>query len=39
MINILIGQANLIKKKTDFDDKLSSLKKKITKNKTKHLLI
>ena len=31
-------QANLIKK-TDFDAKLSILNKKITSNKTKHLLV
>ena len=33
-----IAQANLITK-TDFDAKLSSLNKKITQNKTKHLLV
>ena len=33
-----MAQANLITK-TDFDTKLSSLNKKITKNKTKHLLV
>ena len=31
-------QHNLITK-TDFDDKLSSLNRKITQNKTKHLLV
>ena len=29
----------MIKKKTDFDAKLSSLNKKINQNKTKHLLV
>ena len=33
-----IAQANLITK-TDFDAKLSSLNRKITKNKSKHLLV
>ena len=33
-----IAQANLITK-TDFDDKLSNLNRKITKNKTDHLLV
>ena len=33
-----IARANLITK-TDFDTKLSSLNRKITQNKTKHLLV
>ena len=33
-----IAQANLITK-TDFDAKLSNLNRKITSNKTKHLLV
>ena len=36
--NARLAQANLIIK-TDFDSKLSSLNRKITANKTKHLLI
>ena len=36
--NASIAQANLITK-TDFDAKLSSLNRKITQNKTKHLLV
>ena len=36
--NARVAQANLVTK-TDFDAKLSSLNKKITSNKTKHLLI
>ena len=38
IFNARIAQANLITK-TDFDAKLSSLNKKITQNKTKHLLV
>ena len=38
MFNARIAQANLITK-TDFDAKLSSLNRKITKNKTDHLLV
>ena len=38
IFNARLAQANLITK-TDFDAKLSSLKRKITQNKTKHLLI
>ena len=38
VFNARIAQANLMKK-TDFDAKLSSLNRKITKNKTKHLLV
>ena len=38
VFNARIAQVNLITK-TDFDAKLSSLNKKITKNKTKHLLV
>ena len=38
VFNARIAQANLITK-TDFDAKLSSLNKKITKNKSKHLLV
>ena len=37
VFNARLAQANLIIK-TDFDAKLSSLNKKITSNKTKHLL-
>ena len=33
-----LGQANLVKM-TDFDNKLSSLNKKINSNKTKHLIV
>ena len=33
-----LAQANLVAK-TDFDNKLSSLNRKITSNKTKHLLV
>ena len=36
--NVRIAQANLITK-TDFDAKLSSLNRKLTKNKSKHLLV
>ena len=38
VFNAIIAQGNLIAKK-DFDAKLSSLNKKITQNKTKHLLV
>ena len=38
VFNARLGQANLITK-TDFDAKLSSLNRKITKNKSKHLLV
>ena len=38
VFNARLAQANLITK-TDFDAKLSSLNRKITQNKTKHLLI
>ena len=38
LFNTRIAQANLITK-TDFDAKLSSLNRKITKNKTDHLLV
>ena len=38
VFNARLAQANLIIK-TDFDSKLSSLNRKITANKTKHLLI
>ena len=38
VFNARLAQANLIKK-TDFDAKLSSLKRKITSNKSKHLLV
>ena len=38
MFNTRIAQANLITK-TDFDAKLSSLDRKITKNKSNHLLV
>ena len=37
VVNARLAQANLITK-TDFDAKLSSLKRKITANKTKHFL-
>ena len=37
VFNATIAQVNLVTK-TDFDAKLSSLNKKITQNKTKHLL-
>ena len=37
IFNAKIGQANLITK-TDFDAKLSSLNRKVTANKSKHLL-
>ena len=38
VFNARLAQANLITK-TDFDTKLSSLNRKITTNKTKHLLV
>ena len=38
VFNARLAQANLITK-TDFDAKLSNLNKKITSNKTKHLLV
>ena len=38
MFNARLTQANLITK-TDFDSKLSNLNRKITTNKTKHLLV
>ena len=38
VFNARLAQANLIKK-TDFDAKLSSVNRKITKNKSKHLLV
>ena len=38
VFNARLAQANLITK-TDFDAKLSSLNRKITQNKTKHLLV
>ena len=38
VFNARLAQANLITK-TDFDTKLSSLNRKITANKTKHLLV
>ena len=38
VFNARLAQANLITK-TDFDAKLSSLNRKITKNKTDHLLV
>ena len=38
VFNTRIAQANIITK-TDFDAKLSSLNRKITQNKTKHLLV
>ena len=37
VFNARLAQANLVTK-TDFDAKLSSLNRKITSNKTKHLL-
>ena len=38
VFNVRLAQANLISK-TDFDAKLSSLNRKVTQNKTKHLLV
>ena len=38
VFNVRLSQANLITT-TDFDAKLSSLNKKVTQNKTKHLLV
>ena len=38
VFNARLAQANLITK-TDFDAKLSSLNRKITQNKSKHLLV
>ena len=38
VFNVRLAQANLIRK-TDFDAKLSSLNRKTTQNKTKHLLV
>ena len=38
VFNARLAQANLIAK-TDFDEELSSLNRKITENKTKHLLV
>ena len=38
VFNARLAQANLITK-TDFDAKLSSLNRKITANKTKHLIV
>ena len=38
VFNARLAQANVITK-TDFDAKLSGLNKKITSNKTKHLLV
>ena len=38
VFNARIAQASLIRK-TDFDAKLSSLNRKITKNESKHLLV
>ena len=38
VFNARLAQANLVTK-TDFDDKLSNLNRKITKNKTNHLLV
>ena len=38
VFNIKLAQDNLITK-TDFDAKLSSLNRKITENKSKHLLV
>ena len=38
VFNARIAQANLIAK-TDFDDKLSNLNRKIISNKTKHVLV
>ena len=39
VFNARLAQANLIKKKTDFNANLSSLNRKITSNKTKHFLV
>ena len=38
VFNAILAQANLITK-TDFDAKFSNLNRKITSNKTKHLLV
>ena len=38
VFNATLAQANLITK-TDFDTKLSNLKRNITQNKAKHLLV
>ena len=38
VLNVRVAQANLITK-TDFDAKLSNLNRKITQNKSKHLLV
>ena len=38
IFNARFAQANVLTK-TDFDDKLSNLNRKITKNKTDHLLV
>ena len=38
VFNARLAQANLVTK-TDFDDKLSNLNRKITKNKTDHVLV
>ena len=38
VFNARLAQANLVTK-TDFDDKLSSLNRKITQNKTDYLLV
>ena len=38
VFNVRLAQTNLITK-TDFDAKLSSLNRKITQNKSKHLLV
>ena len=38
VFNARLAQANVITK-TDFDAKLSNLNRKITQNKTKHLLV
>ena len=38
VLNVRVAQPNLITK-TDFDAKLSNLNRKITQNKTKHLLV
>ena len=38
VFNVRLAQTNLITK-TDFEAKLSNLNKKITQNKTKHLLV
>ena len=38
VINVRTAQENQVKK-TDFDDKLSNLNRKITANKSKHLLV